>query len=172
MKLVRFLAGISLVLVSSEVLSEEVILQDWESSTQPVLINSERPKLPGAIWIQDLEGWVDVEFTVAVDGTAHSPRIIETSIADVFNKATLEAVGSWRFEPATINGRPVEATHEIRQTFYFKDKRDSVSEAFFRRARGISRAFAEGDLDTAWRIRSCVVETASSISVSGQAKRT
>lgn len=151
MKYILVLSAIFLVLVSNKARSDDVVLQDWETSTQPVLINSERPRLPGAIWIQDLEGWVDVEFTVALDGTAHSPRILESSIDGVFDRATLEAVASWRFEPATINGRPVEASHEIRQSFYFEDEHDAISEAFSRRARGISRAFAKGDLDTAWK---------------------
>ncbi len=149
MKPVFVWSVIFLVLVSKEAISDEVVLQDWETYTQPTLINSERAKIPGAMHAQDVEGWVDLEVTVGLDGTAHSPRIIETSIAGIFDKATLEAVNKWRFEPATINGKPVEATFTARQTFYFKDNRDGVTEAFFRRASGISRALAKGDLVTA-----------------------
>jgi TonB family protein len=151
MKLGSTLTVMCLVLASNPSLAEDVILQDWETFTQPYLVNSERPKMPGAIWREDIEGWVDVEVTVAVDGSAHNPRILATSIDGVFEKATLEAASNWRFEPATVNGKPVETTHEVRQSFFFEDNSDSISQAFARRAQGISRAFADNDLDTAWK---------------------
>jgi hypothetical protein len=149
MKRVLVLSLASLAVFIQELAAEEVVLNDWDSFTQPTLINSDRPKIPGAMFSQDLEGWVDVVVTVAVDGTAYNPRITNTSIPGIFNKTTLEATKKWHFEPATINGRPVETTFEARQVFYFRDNHDAVSEAFFRRARGISRALAKGDLATA-----------------------
>jgi TonB family protein len=53
------------------------------------------------------EGWVQVEFTIAPDGSIHDLRIGKSEPAGVFDKAALDSVSKWRFQPILRNGAPV-----------------------------------------------------------------
>lgn len=53
------------------------------------------------------EGWVQVEFTIAQDGTTQDLLVRDSEPDAVFDKAALESVSKWRFEPIRRNGAPV-----------------------------------------------------------------
>lgn len=53
------------------------------------------------------EGWVQVEFTIAPDGSTQDLRVRNSEPAQVFDKAALDSVSRWRFEPVRKNGAPV-----------------------------------------------------------------
>jgi TonB family protein len=53
------------------------------------------------------EGWVQVEFTIAPDGTTQDLLVRESEPAAVFDKAAMDSVSKWRFEPIRRNGAPV-----------------------------------------------------------------
>lgn len=53
------------------------------------------------------EGWVQVEFTIAPDGTTRDLQVRDSAPAQVFDKAALDSVSKWRFEPIRRNGAPV-----------------------------------------------------------------
>lgn len=144
--------AVSLLQFTSPVLSdEEVLLLKGDLMTRPTLIYSEPTEYKRFIREREVEGWVTVEVTVGIDGKAFNARVIESSIPGVFDEAAIKIVTGYTYEPATLNGKPVEDQVETRQVFLLEDKRDAVSEAFFRRGRGISRALSEGDLETAWK---------------------
>lgn len=63
------------------------------------------------------EGWVDVEFTIAPDGSTNSFVIKETEPAGVFDKAAVDALRKWRFEPVVRNGVPVAQRAVLRVRF-------------------------------------------------------
>ncbi len=63
------------------------------------------------------EGWVDVEFTIAPDGTTQEFVVKETQPAGVFDKAAVDAIRKWRFEPVIRNGAPVAQRAVIRVRF-------------------------------------------------------
>lgn len=67
-----------------------------------------------------IEGWVDIEFIVAADGTTRSPIVRESQPAGVFDKSALDALAKWRFEPVTRNGRVVEQRAILRMRFALK----------------------------------------------------
>ena len=56
------------------------------------------------------EGWVALSFMISPEGEVTEPMIEESSGAESFEKAALEAVKKWRYNPATLNGQPVEDT--------------------------------------------------------------
>ena len=81
------------------------------------------PKYPRRALSRRLSGWVTVAFIIATDGTVKDPRVIENcahksskgpSAAcanmpnDVFDKAALDAVKQFEYQPRTRNGSPVE----------------------------------------------------------------
>lgn len=53
------------------------------------------------------EGWVQVEFTIAADGSTNDLQIRDSEPAKVFDKAALDSVSRWRFEPIRKNGAAV-----------------------------------------------------------------
>jgi TonB family protein len=55
-----------------------------------------------------IEGWVEVEFTVAADGTTRDPVVTAAEPEGVFEAAVLEAIAAWRYEPRVVAGRPVD----------------------------------------------------------------
>ena len=81
------------------------------------------PKYPRKALSRRLSGWVTVAFTIATDGKVKDLRVIENcahksskgpSAAcanmpnDVFDKAALDAVKQFEYQPRTRNGSPVE----------------------------------------------------------------
>ena len=53
------------------------------------------------------EGWVQVEFTIAPDGTTRDLQVRNSAPKVIFDDAALESVSQWRFEPVVKNGAPV-----------------------------------------------------------------
>jgi len=67
-----------------------------------------------------VEGWVDVEFTIAPDGTTTNLQVRSAEPKDIFDKAALDALSKWRFEPVQRNGAPVAQRATIRVRFALK----------------------------------------------------
>jgi TonB family protein len=68
------------------------------------------PAYPKQALEDGVQGSVRVRITVDTDGRVKSAEIIESTPAGVFDEATLAAVKRWRFKPAEVNGRAVEAS--------------------------------------------------------------
>lgn len=79
------------------------------------------PDYPERALVQRIEGWVDVEFTVARDGTTGAPRIVAAEPGGVFESATLDALARWRYEPRRIDGTPVDQRVTMRLRFELAD---------------------------------------------------
>jgi protein TonB len=55
-----------------------------------------------------IEGWVDVEFTVGPDGSVRDPVVLGADPKQVFDRAALQAVRGWKYNPRIADGKPVE----------------------------------------------------------------
>jgi len=55
-----------------------------------------------------IEGWVEVEYTVAADGTTRDAVVTAAEPAGVFDDAVLQAISGWRYAPRLVGGQPVE----------------------------------------------------------------
>lgn len=77
------------------------------------------PTFPARALERAFEGWVDLEFTVARDGTTRDIVVTDASHASFFRREAVEAVEQWRFEPRTFMGEVIEqrAYSRIRFTF-------------------------------------------------------
>lgn len=82
------------------------------------LVKSTRPQYPPSAQRRRMEGWVDVEFTVGVDGDVSNADAVDSNRGQVFNRAAVAAVEQWKFQPAMRNGNPV--TSVLRQRIEFK----------------------------------------------------
>ena len=75
------------------------------------------PKYPRSAERRNLSGWVDVVFTVTVDGTISDIEVRNSEPGDVFINAAVKAVEKWEFEPVVENGRTVEKRAGVRMMF-------------------------------------------------------
>jgi protein TonB len=55
-----------------------------------------------------IEGWVDVEFTVGPDGSVRDPFVVAADPERIFDRAALQAVKGWRYNPKIEDGKPVK----------------------------------------------------------------
>ena len=65
------------------------------------------PKYPRAAERDGIEGSVDVEFTIAPDGTTQDLVVRDSTPKKVFDEAALQAVEKWVFKPVIRDGEPV-----------------------------------------------------------------
>lgn len=72
------------------------------------------PEYPYDAQRRRIEGWVDVEFTIATDGATRDVIVRQSEPKDIFDRATLDAIRRWRFEPIVRNGQPVEQRAMLR----------------------------------------------------------
>lgn len=79
------------------------------------------PEYPTRALEQGIEGWVDIEFTVATDGTTRNATVRAAEPMGVFDRAALAALARWRYEPRMVNGSVVEQRGAARVRFQIKD---------------------------------------------------
>jgi len=64
-----------------------------------------------------IEGWVDLEFTVAADGSTRDIVVRSAQPQDTFDKAAAEALRRWRFDPVIRNNQAVDQRARLRMQF-------------------------------------------------------
>jgi periplasmic protein TonB len=74
------------------------------------------PAYPAALKSEGVEGFVVVRFIITEAGAVDDLRIVKSSDPR-FNDAVLAAVKTWRFKPATSQGRPVPYPKTIKIPF-------------------------------------------------------
>jgi TonB family protein len=72
---------------------------------------------PPEAQLRSIEGWVEVDFTIAQDGKTQNLLVRRAEPRGVFNKAATDALARWRFEPILRNGEPIEQRAMLRMIF-------------------------------------------------------
>jgi TonB family protein len=75
------------------------------------------PVYPRAAQRRSLTGSVDIMFTVSTIGTVTDVSVVSAEPDDTFNKAAIDAVSKWRFEPVIENGVALEKRSAVRLSF-------------------------------------------------------
>jgi TonB family protein len=76
-----------------------------------------RPQYPRDAQMRGIQGWVDIEFTIAPDGATTDLVVREAEPAGVFERSALEALRRWRFEPVMRDGSPVAQRALLRMKY-------------------------------------------------------
>ena len=84
-------------------------------------VRSPQPDYPIDAARKKIEGWVDLEFTVNVDGSVRDTVIRNAQPAGVFDHAASAALAQWRFAPVLRDNKPVEQRAKIRVRFTLSD---------------------------------------------------
>ncbi len=117
--------------------SQAVPLSKPESARQPVPVvtaapqplpprtaarfHNPRPWYPRMARRRGMEGRVELQVTVAIDGSVRSIRIARSSGYRLLDEAALETVRQWRFEPARLAGMAVEGRLMVPIRFRLRD---------------------------------------------------
>jgi TonB family protein len=75
------------------------------------------PNYPQRATERNVEGWVDIEFTVGTDGKTRSIVVTDASHETLFRREATDAVEKWQFEPRIFMGRAIEQTSFTRIRF-------------------------------------------------------
>ena len=75
----------------------------------PIPISQPAPRYPQEALRRDAGGTVRVRVTVATDGSVDRLEVAESSGNRYLDRAAMEAVRRWRFQPAVRDGQPVVA---------------------------------------------------------------
>ena len=75
------------------------------------------PVYPRAARDAGTSGWVDLEFIVRTDGSIGNARVVNSAPAEIFDRAALDAIAKWRFEPVVRDGKPIDQRTRLRLRF-------------------------------------------------------
>ncbi len=79
------------------------------------------PEYPVRARERGVEGWVDLEYTVARDGTTYDVTVRAAEPAGTFDRAAIQAVERWRYEPKVVNNSVVEQRVTARLRFQLEN---------------------------------------------------
>jgi len=91
------------------------------SASELTILDYVPPEYPRPALTREIEGWVDVEFVVDVDGTTHDIEVADASHDRYFQEQAIEAVTAWRFEPRVFMDRPIAQRVYTRVRFELDD---------------------------------------------------
>jgi TonB family protein len=82
-----------------------------ESGTFAKPIKRKLRSFPKSEAAAGIEGWVEVSYVIKPDGTVGETIIENSSGRKAFERATIGSIKHWLYEPATMNGEPIEQCH-------------------------------------------------------------
>jgi periplasmic protein TonB len=97
--------------------SVSMVTPSFEISGVGISVGSDRdviplvrinPEYPSRARSRGVEGWVQIEFTITPAGTVKDPKVIDAEPKGLFERAALEAISRWKYNPKVEEGRPVE----------------------------------------------------------------
>jgi TonB family protein len=96
------------------------------------------------------QGWVDLNFVVTEEGEVIEPVVEASSGSRAFERAALRTVKRWRYEPALLNGVPVEQCKTaVRISFAIEGSESGVSRRFYRQYRRIAKDIEQENIESA-----------------------
>lgn len=96
---------------------DEAILRVGGEVEAPVRLYSPPPRYPELARRVRVQGTVIVEAIIDASGAVTSTKVLK-ALPMGLEQAAVEAVSTWRFEPATLNGRPVPVYYHLTIKFH------------------------------------------------------
>ena len=106
--------------------------------------NMKPPRYPAIPLRDGTEGWVQLHFMVDAQGSAHQIVVFDSFGHQSFQDAAVRAVARTEFEPALLDGEPVEAGHTFKVVFQQPDGRRRASRGFAAKYRKVMKLIKEG----------------------------
>ncbi len=103
--------ALALLSSSSGVQANDAAATSLESGTRARPITRKLRPFPSREADAGIEGWVEVSYVIKPDGTVGETIIENSSGRKAFERATIKSIQNWLYEPATMNGEPIEQCH-------------------------------------------------------------
>lgn len=81
------------------------------------------PQYPPNARARNVEGWVDVVFSIDTRGLVDDAWVVDSEPPEIFDRAATDATMRWRFRPMEEDGEPVAALRRIRVNFSLEQNR-------------------------------------------------
>jgi TonB family protein len=104
---------------------KKILRAGQDGVTKPKLIAKHKvePKYPEIGLQEGVRGVVVLEAVVRVDGTVGSLKVVKNSTEySEFAESAKEAIRQWRYEPAQLDGRPVEVAMTLTVNYHLDGK--------------------------------------------------
>jgi TonB family protein len=75
------------------------------------------PEYPPNAFRKSLQGWVELDFTVARDGSVKDIAVHESDPREVFDRAAIDAMKKWKFKPVVREGVAIDQRGRVRFRF-------------------------------------------------------
>ena len=87
------------------------------STRELTYVATAAPRYPRRAVDLNITGWVVIEFTVNPEGATQDIEVTQSDPPKVFNKAAIEAVEQWVFEPVVYRGQIISQRAGARLVF-------------------------------------------------------
>jgi len=98
-------------------LAEQASFRNVVSADQLALVKSVQPVYPRKAEQSGVEGWVELDFTVADSGAVKDVSVHAANPPGVFDQAAVGALSQWRYRPVMRDAKPVAQRARIRIRF-------------------------------------------------------
>jgi len=118
MKLFSLLASIALTAAAGSAAAQNAVTDRASAEIQiPKPLERGDPRYPHAAFRRRIEGSVLLEFSVDADGHVVAPRVVDATPPGVFERAALDAVSEWTYQPLGVEtkGMNVRVTFRTRE---------------------------------------------------------
>ncbi len=82
-----------------------------------VQVKTASPRYPRRAMERGVSGWVDIYFTVTASGETTEITVDQSEPKSVFDRAAIEAVEKWAFQPVEFRGRVINQRAAARLVF-------------------------------------------------------
>ena len=96
------------------------------------------------------EGWVEMSLTVLANGRVTDVQVVDASDPDArFDEAALRSVSEWTYNPATLDGRPIDQRNMMLVLNFVMQNHPGVDKTIITAMKSIEKALDEGRLTEA-----------------------
>ena len=97
--------------------ARQKFLDDVVPAGELTLLKSVQPVYPKKAESARINGWVELDFTIAATGQVQDLLVHASSPAGVFEEAAKKAVGQWRYQPVLRDAKPTPVRARVRIRF-------------------------------------------------------
>jgi len=117
--------------------------------TGPKPMDLKPPTYPRKERRQGKEGWVQLNFMVSAEGKPYEVVVTDSTGIEAFETAALRTVTGWTFEPALMDGVPIDAGSSFKIKFALSGPGTGARSSFVRGYKKLSKFISDDDKESA-----------------------
>jgi TonB family protein len=122
---------------------------EFDELIDAVVLERTAPRFPSTAMQLGREGWVLLSYLVGEDGTVTDAMVEDSTGERGFERAALDAVENWRYDPATLNGTPIMQGQTHVLIFFVLEGGKSASQRFVTAYQEAAQQLAANELEAA-----------------------